>query len=133
MYKKIPVQRESSVVGRLLGHHTDQGDMVLHTNYRKQNKKTLSITIHFGYFTFYKYTTETLQLYFRLKYQYKLFSPPSLYLPAALGSSSCRGNCILRTVAGSVDTTDNMVVGAALQKRQSLLLDTVQPKRQTKH
>lgn len=69
-------QWELSVAGRLLEHHTDLGDMVLHTE--------------------------------------------------ALGSSSCRGMGILRTVAGSVGTTDSMVV-AALWKCQSLLLGTVQP------
>lgn len=54
------------------------------------------------------------------------FCSPRGYLPEALGSSSCRGMGILRTVAGSVGTTDSMVV-AALWKCQSLLLGTVQP------
>lgn len=35
---------------------------------------------------------------------------------------------ILHTDAGSVGTTDSMAAVAALQKCQSLLLDTVQPK-----
>lgn len=50
-------------------------------------------------------------------------------LPEAQGgSSSCRGKCILHTVAGSVGTTDSTAVAAALLKGQSLVMDTVPPK-----
>lgn len=61
---------------------------------------------------------------------YKFYSP-SVYLPEALDSSSCMGKGIPHIVVGSAGTTDSMVVVAALQKCQSLLLDTVQPKKQT--
>lgn len=56
------------------------------------------------------------------------FCSPCVYLPEALGSSSCRGKGIPHTVAGFEGTTDSMAV-AALQTRQSLLLDTVQPEK----
>lgn len=56
-----------------------------------------------------------------------MFCSPSVSLPKVLGSSSCRGKGIPHTVAGSVGTTDNIVV-AALQKCQPLLPDTVQTK-----